>query len=205
MADQPPIRRSKGDKVIILGEGLNAIDAPNRAQVILGRGWRDGTAEGEVLRVKRGEVTQVKLTTGEIVWVRPEFFTSEARPVAAEPEGVLEGVQSDFELGSDEEVEDIELEEGEQEDSFSVTNPGRTEQGWVPTYPIRQDQRILDGYTRNFTPHLRGVDEASRDSPWAYFWAFFPVAALDEALGIMLRAGRSSRRSMPAGTWTSSH
>ncbi|NBX97432.1 hypothetical protein EBQ81_01010, partial [bacterium] len=147
-------------------------------------------AEGEVLRVKRGEVTQVKLTTGEIVWVRPEFFTSEARPVAAEPEGVLEGVQSDFELGSDEEVEDIELEEGEQEDSFSVRNPGRTEQGWVPTYPIRQDQRILDGYTRNFTPHLRGVDEASRDSPWAYFWAFFPVAALDEALGIMLRAGR---------------
>ena len=62
-------------------------------------------------------MTQVKLVTGEYIWVNPEYFTIEpTEPRDPRKVEVVNEVQ-DQELGSDEEREDMAREDGEVEGS----------------------------------------------------------------------------------------
>ena len=155
---------ARGDDVWIRGVGLNAAGAESRAERIIGPGWRNAVVKGKFLRKNRQGRVQVKLDSGETVWVGPEFLSSEAVEGGEGPEGGLGDVLPDQDLGSDEEREDGQQEEGEVEGSFSNRH-SRMEEGWQRTN-ITQDQRLLDGYIRNFACHMRGVDDAQRASPW---------------------------------------
>ena len=188
MADTTPVPPPEREVVWIRGPGLNAPGAENRARTICGDGWRNAVVRGTVLRVKRNGVKHVKLAHGGSIWVRPQFFTT--APSEARPDSTFVIVREvrDIDLGSDEEPDDTPVEEGEAEGAESI-RVQRGEHNWMPTV-VLSDQRTLDGYTRNYQPHIRGVEEALRGNVWAFFWAFIPIAALDLAIDMMRAEGR---------------
>jgi len=94
---------ARGDDLWIRGVGLNAAGAESRAERIIGPGWRNAIVKGKFLRKNRQGRVQVKLDSGETVWVGPEFLSSEAVEGGEGPEGGLGDVLPDQDLGSDEE------------------------------------------------------------------------------------------------------
>lgn len=173
----------------VRGSGLNSTATPKRAESILGNGWRNAVARATVLRLKDGDVTQVRLDTEEVLWVLPQFFTKQPTEDETRPGVWILGGEEAIDLGSDEEREDDRREEGEFEGSTSARHQ-RSERGWVRTH-ITQDQRTQDGYGRTNHGQMRGLDAALRGDVWAYLWAFIPVAALDAALAIMQAKARA--------------
>lgn len=187
--DPAEVERRAGDTLWVRGPGLNAPGAERRAEQIIGRGWRNAVEKATFLRARRGDKVQVRLERGPIVWVSPEYITSQPTAPQRRAEVELVDALHDIELGSEDEREDGQGEDGEMEGSLSNRH-ARTDGAWTETY-ITADQRQLDGYQREFSSHMRTLDDAVRTSPWSYFWAFIPAAALDDMIRIMLRKGKA--------------
>ena len=92
-----------GQVVRFRGPGLNNTPAlPNRARQLLGADWEEVTFSGEVVGVQRRGVLRVRLASGELVLVEPEFAIDEARDPEEGQEEPAGGGGAVLELGSDE-------------------------------------------------------------------------------------------------------
>lgn len=109
-----------------------------------------------------------------------------ARP-EEQPDDVPTGPEHEITLGSEDEREDRASDDGELEGSESLRGVGAAQ--WVPTF-ISEDERERAGFPTT-EPRMGGLDGIARATVWAYFWAFVPVEALDEALQIMTRKGQA--------------
>lgn len=78
-----------------------------------------------VLRTQEGDEVQVKLATGQCVFVRRQYFTQEPTRSEPSPVGEIVIALNDCDLGSDGEKEDEEFEEGDLADSVSERLPRR--------------------------------------------------------------------------------
>ena len=65
-----------GSEVWVRGVGLNQAGAENRAQEILGPGWRSAVVKGTLLRKNRKGAVQVKLAAGPTLWIGAEYLTA---------------------------------------------------------------------------------------------------------------------------------
>jgi len=134
----------------------------------------------------------VKFPSGDVVWVAQEYITPEPREGVEPPEdGPVDGL-ADHDFTTDEEADDNRQEQGEEEGSESVRH-ARSEGVWRET-EISVDQRVRDEVPLHRSAHIKGLDDTLQNRPWAFFFHFFPLAALDEALSMMHEGGQEKWR-----------
>jgi hypothetical protein len=134
-------------------------------------------------------VLRVRLANGEAAQIEPAWLVEdEPDPQIAEG-GAAGGPDDILDLGSEEEAEDEEREEGVVEGSDSIRPHGGGEgEDWVPC-EVRFCPREQEGFAGTAAPRLPGVEEAQREDPFAFFLAFLPREEVEEAVRMMQQKG----------------
>ena len=133
---------------------------------------------------------QVRLETGQELYVRPEFLKEGTSSSESEQEEALVSSGIDLDFGSDEEEEECEPEEARE---LEGSEPARANAVLDPDWKernIARDQRLMEGWSPPRKGGMRQHVAQLCDSIFAYFWAFVPFIELDQSLEDMEEARR---------------
>ena len=168
---------ARGAEVWVRGAAFAENGLESRAERIAGRRWRIAIVKCVFLRQKRGGRVQVKVDSGETVWVGQEYLVSQNEGVRPGDNEGREDILVDQDLGSDYEDDKGQQEEQREQRVQHATSHSRRHQregrlGWNGPTDIIEDQRFKDGYNTPLACHMVGLDASMRESVWGHFWAF---------------------------------